>query len=265
MVWVVTSYLRIRRNPATIALVKLFVYVIAGSNGFERVGPKSDLPLFTIPHFRHIFPNFWPPRRGSPFSNACDTHRKVKSSLDISKFLGHFLVPPSSLWQLPFSRSPPFCSLSFATPLVCQRFFASSFAIVWIRWIASFRPHLPSFLPRFVWFLHAFWNLPNAFLTQNPPFSRNPPFSPPLHYLKRLEEILNIQSKSITWQICQWSVQIVCEENFATRGISREIEIQFEWILNESRVSHDIETKFAFFPIRTRFQPNLILNMQRTT
>ena len=64
MVWVVTSYLRIRRNPATIALVKLFVYVIAGSNGFERVavppigvGPKSGLPLFTIPHFRHIFPN----------------------------------------------------------------------------------------------------------------------------------------------------------------------------------------------------------------
>ena len=27
----------IRRNPATIALAKFFVYVIAGSNGFERV------------------------------------------------------------------------------------------------------------------------------------------------------------------------------------------------------------------------------------
>ena len=52
---------KIRRNPATIALAKFFVYVIAGSNAFERV---AVLPiglvrkaLFTIPHFRHIFLN----------------------------------------------------------------------------------------------------------------------------------------------------------------------------------------------------------------
>ena len=51
----------IRRNPATIALIVFFVYVIAGSNGFERV---AVLPiglvrkaLFTIPHFRHVFLN----------------------------------------------------------------------------------------------------------------------------------------------------------------------------------------------------------------
>ena len=58
----------IRRNPATIALVKFFVYVIAGSNGFERVGPKSGLPLFTIPHFLdNFFQIFGPHSADSPF------------------------------------------------------------------------------------------------------------------------------------------------------------------------------------------------------
>ena len=63
MVLVVTSYLRIRhkiegiegnrllragkilRNPATITLLKFFIYVIAGSNGFERV---AVLPIGSV-------------------------------------------------------------------------------------------------------------------------------------------------------------------------------------------------------------------------
>ena len=54
----------IRRNPATIPLAKFclrhrgFKRVRASCRAADRVGPKSDLPLFTIPYFRHVFPNF---------------------------------------------------------------------------------------------------------------------------------------------------------------------------------------------------------------
>ena len=54
----------IRRIQATIALAKFLSTSSrvrtgrAGCRAADRVGPKSGLPLFTIPHWRHLFPNF---------------------------------------------------------------------------------------------------------------------------------------------------------------------------------------------------------------